>query len=59
MMTFISRAPVSSVLAQLGRVFAGGSSDRPIDYDPVFLPDFPMVTPDLALEMGFRKGRDR
>jgi hypothetical protein len=50
---------MSSVLVQLGRVFASESSDRPIDYDPVFLPDFPMVTPDLALEMGFGKGRDR
>ena len=58
-MTFTSRAPVSSVLASVGRLFANGSSDRPIDYDPVFLPDFPMVTPDLALEMGFGKGRDQ
>jgi len=58
-MTFNSRASVSSVLARLGRVFANGSSDRPIDCDPVFLPDFPMVTPDLALEMGFGKGRDQ
>ncbi len=53
------RAPMSSVLAQLGRVFASGSSDRPIDHDPVFLPDFPMLTPDLAVEMGYRKGRDQ
>lgn len=58
-MTFTSRATVSSVLAQLGRVFDGGSSDRPIDFDPVFLPDFPMATPDLALEMDFGKGRDQ
>jgi hypothetical protein len=56
--TSTSRAPVSSVLAELGRWFAVQSSDRPIDYDPVFLPDFPMVTPDLALEMGFGKGRN-
>jgi hypothetical protein len=53
------RAPVSSVLAQLGRILTSDSSDRPIDYDPVFLPDFPMLTPDLALEMGYGKGRDQ
>jgi hypothetical protein len=58
-MTVTSRAQVSSVLAQLGRALAAGSSDRPIDYDPVFLPDFPMLPPDLALEMGYGKGRDR
>ena len=58
-MTLTSRAQVSSVLAQLGRVLAGGSSDRPIGDDPVFLPDFPMLTPDLALEMGYGKGRDQ
>ena len=58
-MTLTSRAPLSSVLAQLGRVLSGGSSDRPIDCDPVFLPDFPLVTPDLALEMSFGKGRDQ
>jgi hypothetical protein len=50
---------MSSVLAQLGRVFASESTDRPIDHDPVFLPDFPMLTPDLALEMGYGKGHDR
>ena len=58
-MTFTSRAPLSSVLAQLGRVLSGKSSDRPIDCDPVFLPDFRLVTPDLAFEMRFGKGRDR
>lgn len=58
-MTLTSRASVSSVLASVGCLFASGSSDRPIDCDPVFLPDFPMVTPDLALEMGFGKGRDQ
>jgi hypothetical protein len=50
---------VSSVLAQLGGILTRDSSDRPIDYDPVFLPDFPMLTPDLALEMGYGKGRDQ
>jgi hypothetical protein len=58
-MTLNSRAQVSSVLAQLGRALADGSSDRPIDHDPVFLPDFPVPTPDLALEMGYGKGRDQ
>lgn len=58
-MTLTHRAPLSSVLAQLGRALAAESSDRPIDHDPVFLPDFPMLTPDLALEMGYGKGRDR
>jgi hypothetical protein len=58
-MTSTHRAPMRSVLAQLGRVFASQSSDRPIDHDPVFLPDFPMLTPDLALEMGYGKGRRR
>jgi hypothetical protein len=50
---------MSSVLAHVGRVFVNGSSDRPIDHDPVFLPDFPMMTPNLALEMGYGKGLDR
>ena len=58
-MTLTHRAPLSSVLAQLGRAFPGASSDRPIDHDPVFLPDFPMLAPDLALEMGYGKGHDR
>jgi len=50
---------MSSVLAHLGRVFASGSNDRPIDHDPVFLPDFPMLAPDLALELDYGKGRDQ
>ena len=53
------RASMSSVLAHLGRVFASGSNDRPIDHDPVFLPDFPMLAPDLALELDYGKGRDQ
>ena len=59
MVTLTHWAPVSPVLAQLGRVFINGSSDRPIDHDPVFLPDFPILTPDLASEMGYGKGRDQ
>jgi hypothetical protein len=58
-MTSTHRAPLSSVIAQLGRARSAGSSDRPIDHDPIFLPDFPMLTPDLALEMGYGKGHDR
>jgi hypothetical protein len=58
-MTLTHRAPLSSVLAQLGRALSAASSDRPIDHDPIFLPDFPMLTPDLAFEMGYRKGHDR
>jgi len=43
----------------LGRALPAASSDRPIDHDPIFLPDFPMLTPDLALEMGYGKGHDK
>lgn len=53
------RAPMSSVLARVGCVLVSGSDDRPIDHDPVFLPDFPMLTPDLAHEMDYGKGRDQ
>lgn len=59
MLTLNSRAQVSSVLAHVGRVLADGSRDHPIDHDPVFLPDFPVLTPDLALEVGYGKGRDQ
>jgi hypothetical protein len=43
----------------LGRALPAASSDHPIDHDPIFLPDFPLLTPDLALEMGYGKGHDR
>jgi hypothetical protein len=58
-MTLTHRAPMRSVLARVGCVLVSGSSDRPIDHDPFFLPDFPMLTPDLALELGYGKGRSQ
>jgi hypothetical protein len=58
-MTSTHRAPLSSVLAQLGRALPAASGDRPIDHDPIFLPDFPVLTPDLVFEMDYGKGHDR
>ena len=56
-MTLSTRAPLSSVLAQLGRALAARSSDGPLLDDPVFLPDFPMEEPDQAQEMRFGRSR--
>jgi len=56
-MTLATRVPLSSVLAQLGRVLAAGSNADPSLDDPVFLPDFPMEEPDQAQEMRFGRRR--
>jgi hypothetical protein len=57
-----SRAPFGSVIAQLGRVLAATSAAPPPasaipSYDPVFLPDCVLLTPDQAQELRYGKGR--
>lgn len=56
------RAPLGSVIAQLGRVLAATAVAPPPSspgpsYDPVFLPDCDSLTPDQAQEMRYGKGR--
>ena len=65
MITQPPQAPLSLVLAQLGRAIAAASAALPPPrrspgrYDPVFLPDFATFTPDQAQEMRYGKGRDQ
>ena len=59
MISLSHQAPFSSVLAQLGRVFALPPENVAPPHDPVFLPDDAGLTPDQVLEMSFVQGRDR
>jgi hypothetical protein len=60
-----NRAPVSSAIAQLGRVFAVGHGEMRTgeglppapSHHPQFLPDFATLTPDQAQEMRYGRGR--
>ena len=60
MITQPSRAPLGSVLAQLGRVLAAASAASPSaipSYDPVFLPDCVSLAPDQVQELRYGIGR--
>jgi len=64
-MTHSHQAPFGLVLAQLARVLAAATEAvlrperAPSPCDPLFLPDVALLTPDLAQEMRYGKGRDR
>ena len=57
-----NQAPLSLILARLGRLFVpaadSGPGAPPLD-DPMFLPDFATLTPDQAQELRLGLGRHR
>lgn len=52
------RAPLSLVLARLGRAFTLPPENVAPPHDPVFLADSFGLTPDQAQEMHYGQGRD-